>query len=120
MTTMTREPLPAMLGSIEDAAGYEVAIKIAMTYGGGYLRLPVHPAGTALAKLVGEEAARLVAAIRPGEEVYIPLAKPACARYLAAKGESLAEIRRVLKASHASVDNWVHGRKNPGQLTLAI
>jgi hypothetical protein len=115
------EPLPAFLGSIQTAAGHAAAIEIALEFGGACLFLPKNPRPESrLVRAVGMEAAKKICAIQPGSDVYIPLAKPPCARFLAAQGVTLAEIQRLLKAGASSVDSWVNGRAHPMQLGLPL
>ena len=95
-------PLPGILAEIEEIAGRDAAIALALALGGESLYVPrpnnVCP-GHRLVDAVGVAAARAIAAHHQGETIDVPLARRALARHLAETGARPSEIARRLGIS---------------------
>ena len=81
--------LPGVLAAIEEIAGRDAALALALHLGGRSIHVPqaanlsaVHP----LARAVGDGAAAAIAERHGGECLYVPMARRALARALHAKG----------------------------------
>lgn len=102
-------PLPGVLAEIEEIAGREAALALALHLGGAPLHIPkaehVRP-GHPLAEVMGAKAARVIAARFQGENVDIPLAQRALVVHLAAGGLSTKEIARKLRITVQAVRRY--------------
>lgn len=112
---MTSAPdLPGVLGEIEDVAGREAAIALALECGGESLHIP-RPSylndGHPLVGAIGMIAARKVANYFTGESLYVPMARIALVRHLADTGLTTRQIGRKLGISTATVSQYK--RRNP-------
>ncbi len=91
-------PLPGVLAEIEQAAGREAAINLALERGGSELYFPsarhlgARPDHPLVLTLGSKDAALAVAGRLGGNLIYIPAARRACAAYLASGGLTIPEI----------------------------
>lgn len=119
---MTRWPEPpAQVAPYVDVLGHETALDFLLEFGGAELYLARQPQRRSrLARLVGAERARALAAISDRLPPRVPLAKAWCARMLRAKGLPVAEIARRLHASDVSVRGWLRAAADdePRQMRL--
>ena len=105
-------PLPGVLAEIEEIAGREAALQLALRCGGAPLHFPKvehmapdHP----LAAAVGAEAARVIAARFQGNNVDIPLAQRALTLHFASCGRSSRWIALRLRIAVQTVRRYRHG-----------
>ena len=107
---MTGAPnLPGVLSEIEDVAGREAAIALALEFGGESLHVPRpsylkddHP----LVRALGAEAARQVADHFTGEVLYVPRARRFVVFHLVDQGKSTREIARRLGIGTSTVSQY--------------
>lgn len=105
--TTNRHDLPHGLRVIADAAGIDVAMKIALEARGRRLRIPQVAWGSQLAQMVGLEAAKLIVAELAEEVLEIPLAKKALAFWLReSQGWSIRDIAHKLGVAPRTLDYW--------------
>ena len=102
--------LPGVLEEIAEVAGRDAALTLALEWGGEEVhvpkpahleRCPDHPLSSILTDL--PSAARAIAERFGGSRIYIPQARAACARHLAAEGIPAGAIASRLRLSHRSV-----------------
>lgn len=109
MTNLPRPP--AHLEPYVRILGVEGAITFFLTYGGGELYIPRRAVeGSALAGLLGLEAARALGDAADRLPKRVPTAKPWLAQVLHAQGLSATQIARRLHASDVAVRGWLKGR----------
>ena len=99
--------LPGLLGEIEKIAGTSVATRLALHAGGTEMKFSPKPRG-ALARIVGVEAARQIAAALGSEKYTIPMAHLRGARGRRARAAEMLADGRGAGAVAKSVD--VHER----------
>ncbi len=105
MTGLDR--LPHGLQQLADAAGTEAALKIAMARGGSRLRIPQRAEGSAIADLVGIDAAREIIKHLADERIEIPLAKKILAYWLRRRrGWSQERTAAALKICRRTMQSW--------------
>ena len=102
-------PLPGILAEIEEIAGRDAAIALAMASGGDSVHIPRavnlsadHP----LVRAVGPAAARAISERHAGECLYVPMARRALARILFAQGRGVAELSRLLGISKSAARRY--------------
>lgn len=102
-------PLPGILAEIEEIAGRDAAVALAVALGGESVHVPRtanlsdnHPVVCA----AGWAAARAIAERHAGECLYVPMARRALARILCAQGRSVAEISRLLRISKSAARRY--------------
>lgn len=105
-------PLPGVLAEIEEIAGREAAIGVAMHFGGESIHVPRpekiapdHP----LVLVVGSAAAR-IAARHAGERIYVPLARRVLVQHLSNLGHDTKEIALRLRISRSTVRQYLRDR----------
>ena len=112
-----KQTLPGSLGAIESVAGREAALAIAFAYRDReqlHTPHPRHLAGThPLAALIGEPAARALAARFGGSTLHIPRASRDLVMHLSAEGRSSAETARTLGLSRRTVRRYRRGGSGP-------
>lgn len=109
MTNLPRPP--AHLEPYVRILGVEGAITFFLTYGGGELYIPRRAVeGSALAALLGLEAARALGDAADRLPKRVPTAKPWLAQVLHAQGLSATQIARRLHASDVAVRGWLKSR----------
>ena len=100
--------LPGVLAEIEEVAGREAALRLALAMGGRSIHVP-RPnhvaAGHPLAEAVGDAAAA-IAERYAGESVYIPKARRALVKHLCALGHGTSEIAELLGISKSAVRRY--------------
>ncbi len=102
--------LPGVLAEVEEVAGREAAVKLALGFGGRDIHIPRPDhvkAGHPLVACLGAPAAVKVAGRFMGESVYIPKARRALVHHLAAAGETNARIAETLGLSRSSVRSYL-------------
>jgi hypothetical protein len=111
--------LPHGLQQLADAAGIDVALKIALARGGTRLRIPQKAESSQLADLVGIDAARQIVAELADERIEIPLAKKILNDWLR-DTYSWSQERRAnaLKAARRTVQYWDSGTTPSRQADL--
>ena len=101
-----------MLAEIAEVAGHAAAMESSLAWGGDWFhfpkaahlaRHPDHP----LVALLGADAGGAVAARLGGGSAYIPMARRACARYLAGKGEADAAIAARLRTTRDTIRKYL-------------
>ena len=111
-TVSERTPLPGILAEIEEIAGRDAAIALALKLGGESVHVP-RPRnmsnGHPLVEIFGAAAAT-VSERYAGECLYIPKARRALVRHLAASGLGVREIARMLGITAPTVRQYRRGR----------
>ena len=109
---MAEPPLPGILGEIAEVAGREAAIAVALACGGQEVYIP-SPGRAAVAwthplKQILGTAAWLIILDRVGHgaAVYVPKARRACARHLAAQGLGTSEIASRLGITRSTARRY--------------
>ncbi|WP_245164997.1 helix-turn-helix domain containing protein [Stappia sp. 28M-7] len=112
MTTAPVNPrampdVPANLAGYIDALGVDGAIQFFCEFGGSYIYLPEVPTGRSqTARAMGADAiASLARSLGPGY-YKVPLAKRWVAQAMFARGDTLNEIARKVRADAATVRRW--------------
>lgn len=124
MTERPRPTPPAHVYPYVEVLGIDGAIEFLMTFGGAELYMAAAPKGRSrLAKLVGIEKARELAAAADHLPRRVPTAKPWIAADLKWQGLSVAEIARRLHTSDVTVRSYLKKqdaspRCDPRQLPL--
>ncbi len=111
---------PANLEPYVKALGVEGAMALFLSVGGSEIYLPKHSTRRSLAaRTIGaDKVDQLVNAMGYGY-YKVPLAREWCAEVLRAKGESIAEIARTIRADVATVRRWLPSKEiTSEQLTL--
>lgn len=103
MTDRKNTRLPHGLQLLADAAGVDVALKIALERGGSRLRIPQKAAGSILEDLVGIDAAQAIVNDLADERIDIPLAKSILSDWLRALGWSQEKRAMALKMSRRTI-----------------
>ena len=104
--------LPSTLAEVAEVAGYEAALALSLAYGGKWMHVPAadyladHPEHR-LVGWIGAQAAEAVARRMAGEVIYVPLARRACARHLAAQGKPIVAIAARLRVNTANVRRYL-------------
>lgn len=102
-------PLPGILAEIEEIAGRDAAVALALALGGESVYVPrpnkVCP-GHRLAEAVGVAAARAIAGHYQGEAIDVPMARRALVRELAGRGIPNGEIARRLGLANKTVRRY--------------
>lgn len=122
------DPLPGVLGEIEQAAGHGPALALAGSLGGTLIYIPVdqermwahlrrvfHHLPTVWSDLAASNLDRLAAELvraRGGESVYVPQARPHLGCHLARHGHSAASIARIMGVSHRTALRYRRAIKN--------
>jgi DNA-binding transcriptional regulator YiaG len=110
---------PHTLNLIAEAAGEDVALQMALEFGGSRIRIPVRAEGSKLAQDIGIDAARLLVDALSNERIEIPPARRQVARWLRdSRGWSQEQIAKQLHASRRSVQNWLSDDPSSGQFDL--
>ena len=113
---MTDEPLPGVLAEIEEIAGREAALDLALALGGRAVHVPrpdaVHP-GHALKLAVGPAAATIAGRFA-GETLYVPHARRHLVLHLTSTGQTTREIADRLGISPRAVQQ--HRRRPPANM----
>ena len=110
-------PLPGILEEIADIAGRTTAITMALAWGGREVHIPKplhlarHPDHPLARLLEAEGTALTVADFLGGSCFYLPRARRACARHLAAGGASAAEIATRLGLSPSAARRYIRGAR---------
>ena len=93
----------------------EKAVTFLLHFGGGELYIRRRDFdGTELAAVVGIEGAIALGKIAEDLPRCVPLGKPWLAAVLAARGESVAQIARTLRASDVAAKRWLAPAKPKG------
>ena len=124
---MTWRPgLPGVLGDIAEAAGEAAAVTLCRAQGGREIVIPVRPAGSQLAGIVGIDAAeRIVAALGPGR-VRLPVGayrgqggKRRLGMEMLAAGASSADVAERADVALRTVEKWrASMRRASNQISL--
>ena len=91
-------PLPGVLAEVAEVAGRDVAIAFAMALGGTEIHVPgpnyikTHPDHPLSRLLAREDTVLRIARRIGGGNVYVPMARRACAAHLAGGGMSIEDI----------------------------
>ena len=110
--TRAESKLPSTLAEVAEVAGYEAALALSLAYGGKWMHVPAadyladHPEHR-LVGWIGAQAAEAVARRMAGEVIYVPLARRACARHLAAQGKPIVAIAARLRVNTANVRRYL-------------
>jgi hypothetical protein len=119
------EPLPAVLNAIQAAVGPAVMRQVVNAFGGTTIYIPAHPGPESkLAKVVGLEAARKIAAALSHGQVLIPLGPNVAAKRIRAAiraqleaGKSEGTTARTLGCHERTVRRErARMRRKPGPL----
>lgn len=112
---MSEHPaLPGILAEIEECVGRDIAVRVAIELGGTELHVPsrawleCHPDHRLVQLLSPAVAARLAEGLAGASE-YVPLARRACAVWLAAQGCDTAEIARRLGIARPVARRYARG-----------
>ena len=115
MAALDLPPLPDKLREIEEVAGREAAIALALAFGGQNIHIPraenlgvSHRLATALGP-----AAEAVCGRFAGERIYIPKARRALTRHLALRGLDASEISLRLGISKSAARRYKRGTMVP-------
>ena len=103
------DDLPGVLAEIAEIAGRDAALDVALAFGGSTMHVPApgRVCHHGLARVLGDERARLVAERFQGEQVYVPKANGASARRLRSQGLSTREIASRLGVSRRTVQRFI-------------
>ena len=111
---MSGGKLPGVLGEVEAAVGREVALELALQFGGRDLHIPSpdyllsHP-GHPLVRAWGPETAVTLATALGSGPIYVPWARRDLVLHLAGAGRSTREIAARLRVSVATVRRYKRG-----------
>lgn len=102
-------PLPGILAEIADLTGRNVALELALTFGGRILYIPkpdhLKP-GHVLVDAIGIRAAALIAGQFAGNQFDVPKARKALVRHLAEAGDDNPVIAHRLGLTLSSVRRY--------------
>lgn len=102
-TSIRHLPLPWFVNCIKDVAGIDAALTLCLEKGGQRILIPMHPEGSELEKIVGQEAAHKIAAKFGNERMGVPIARKPLVFWLRDKGLSQERIAGRLHMSRRSV-----------------
>lgn len=111
-------PPDGVLAEIEEIAGREAAIGVALNLGGQWVHFPTrqyvetHP-GHWLPSLLGRDIGARIADRLCGNSLRIPMARAWVARCLAASGEDISEIARRLGTERSNVRRYLKPVRKP-------
>jgi hypothetical protein len=105
---LAAHPPPAELGFLADRIGAAATLALIEAHGGTRVKIPREPnQGSVLARTIGLDAARGLAAWRAGETVKVPLAKVWRIRVYRAEGLSYSQIARKLGVGESVVHKYL-------------
>ncbi len=102
--------LPGVLAEVEEVAGRDAALKLALGFGGEQVHVPRPEnvkAGHKLVDSLGAPAAFLVAGRFQGEQIYVPKARRAIVLDLHARGASARYIATKIGVSTRAVRQYI-------------
>ena len=102
------QPLPGVLAGIEEVAGREAALRLALALGGQSIHVPRPENITRdhLLVLAAGAAAAAIAARFAGETIYVPKARRFLVKQLTAQGHATREISVRLGISRSAVRRY--------------
>ncbi|AEQ50771.1 helix-turn-helix domain-containing protein [Pelagibacterium halotolerans] len=111
--------VPANIAPYVDALGIDDALHFILAMGGSELYLPKRstPRSFAARTIGTEKVDRLAATLGPGY-YKVPVARQWCASVLLAKGYTMAEIARTVRADYSTVRRWLGPQNKHEQLDL--
>lgn len=116
---MSDVPVPAHLAVFVEALGEDGAIDFLLTFGGGELSIGADPRPTnPIARHMGVDAARALAAVSHRIPREIPLGRRWLVKVLTSRGLSQSEIARKLRMAVRTVRRHQNDEHDPNQLSL--
>lgn len=111
--------IPANLAPYVEALGAEEAERFFLSMGGSDIYLPERSSPRSMAaRTIGADKVEKLARVMGAGYVKVPLARKWVAEAMKGRGESYAEIARVVRADVATVRRWLGPKAQDNQLNL--